>query len=55
MPEAPLVTHLWQGYDGTIHVSGFCRMPWHGVDINEEDVQVLPVSLRRFPDARSGG
>jgi hypothetical protein len=44
------VTWLFSGYDGTVHLAGQRKLPWHGVVIEERKVQALPRPLRRFPD-----
>ena len=38
------------GYDGTLLLSKPLRMPWHGMDVSEGELQTLPSALRRFPD-----
>ena len=43
-----LITHLFSGYDGTIFLRGYCRLPWHGMPMKESKVQQLPGMLRRF-------
>lgn len=43
---------IFHGYDGTIHVTGMPRLMWHGVTLSYDDFQVLPRSLRVFPDAQ---
>ncbi|WP_376995260.1 hypothetical protein [Azospirillum himalayense] len=42
-------TKIFQLFDGTIGVVGEKRLLWHGVDLTQEDFQVLPANLRRFP------
>lgn len=46
----PYETHLFQLYDGTMVLSGCNKMIWHGITINQQDIQVLPEALRVFPD-----
>src|SRR3569623_2043455 len=46
--HAEYITYLSVGYDGTVFVNGSKKLLWHGVDINENDVQVLPKFLRKF-------
>ena len=36
-------------YDGTIHIQGFNRLPWHGVQLQESKLQHLPKFLRTHP------
>jgi hypothetical protein len=42
-------THAFHGYDGSVHVSGYGQLVWHGVPIRAEAWQLLPPELRRFP------
>jgi hypothetical protein len=42
-------THVFHGYDGTVHVAGYGQLVWHGVRIRPEAWQLLPPELRRFP------
>jgi hypothetical protein len=44
-------TVLFQGFDGTLHLAGYRKLIWHGIDIDVEKIQVLPKHLRRYPDA----
>jgi hypothetical protein len=44
-----LETHVFQGYDGSVHVAGHAKLLWHGIPISEKDWQVLPPELQRFP------
>lgn len=45
------VTHLFVGYDGSIHLDG-CRIaPWHFLPITSHAVQVVPRLLRKFPES----
>jgi hypothetical protein len=41
---------LFCGYDGTLLLSKPLRMPWHGLEVSEGELQTLPSALRRFPD-----
>jgi len=43
------VTHIFFGYDGTVHLEGHGRMNWHNIKCTEADVQLLPGWLRRHP------
>ncbi|MEO6573957.1 MAG: FkbM family methyltransferase, partial [Polyangiaceae bacterium] len=43
------VTYLFSGYDGKIFLRGARRLPWHGIELDESDVQPLPRFLRRHP------
>jgi hypothetical protein len=45
-----LVTYIFSGYDGTVFLRGSMRLPWQGrVGYREQDVQVVPRPLRKFP------
>jgi hypothetical protein len=52
--DLSLVTWMFSGYDGTVHIAGSKKLPWHGIPIDEGALQALPRFLRRFPDAYSG-
>jgi hypothetical protein len=43
-------TQIFQLFDGTIKISGCKKLLWHNIDINEEDLQLLPKEKRLFPD-----
>ena len=43
------VTDFFQLYDGTIVLSGYKKMLWHVLPINEAKLQVVPSYLRVFP------
>ena len=45
-----LIKFSYMGFDGSIHLSGSRRLPWHDVEIGESRLQVLPRFLRRYPD-----
>jgi hypothetical protein len=42
------ITYFFQGFDGHIFVQGKQRLQWHGLDFDEEDLQLLPVPLQKF-------
>lgn len=44
------VTYLFSGYDGKIMLSGSKKLPWHGVEIVESNIQILPFMLHKFPE-----
>ncbi|ELS05589.1 hypothetical protein Xen7305DRAFT_00053360 [Xenococcus sp. PCC 7305] len=44
---------IWQGFDGTIFTHNFSRLMWKGVEIDPEELQVLPKSLRYFGPLKS--
>jgi hypothetical protein len=48
--EAPPVSYVFQGYDGTIHLAGNDRLIWHDVPINRSRLQQLPRFFRKYPD-----
>ncbi len=41
-------SRLFQCYDGTMVIAGCTHLMWHNVTISQEDIQVLPASLRKF-------
>lgn len=41
--------YLFTGYDGSVHLSGSLRMPWHDLAIEAKNLQVLPRYIRKFP------
>ena len=43
-------TQLFVGYDGRVLLQGAATLRWNGLRFFEEDVQVLPFWLRKFPD-----
>ena len=51
--DLSLVTWLFSGFDGSIHLSGFKTLPWHGLKMQDSEVQILPRSLRSYPHADS--
>ena len=50
MRDEELTTEIAHGYDGTIFAAGHMMLNWHGVVLSQEDFQVLPKALRRYPD-----
>lgn len=48
--EQPLVTYVFNGYDGTVFVRGCGRLGWHGIPYNERRLQQVPRCLRQYPD-----
>ncbi len=52
-PAAPYVTDIFQLYDGTVVLSGYRQMIWHGVPMPVGRFQVVPRSLRIFPGIMS--
>lgn len=43
------VTWLFSGYDGSVHLAGARRMPWHDIAMDERQHQALPRLLRTYP------
>lgn len=43
------LTYMFIGYDGKIYLSGYERLPWHGIKIKQSRIQQLPKTLRKFP------
>lgn len=43
-------TQLFVGYDGRILLRGAATLRWNGLRFYEEDVQILPSWLQKFPD-----
>jgi len=48
--ELSAITHFFTGYDGTVLLQGGKRLPWHDLKIKDSAVQILPKSIRKFPD-----
>lgn len=48
--DSSSITYLFVGFDGTIFLSGRKDLPWHGIPIHDENIQILPRYLRAFPD-----
>lgn len=47
--DRSFLTSLFVLYDGTLKIAGNRKLPWHGVEIDEERLQVLPRHQRTFP------
>ena len=47
--DCSLITWFFSGYDGSIHLAGAKRLPWHSMPIDEQEIQVLPRSLQIYP------
>jgi hypothetical protein len=43
------ITWLFSGYDGSVHLAGSRRLPWHECFFDEQRMQALPRVLRHFP------
>ena len=50
--SSPHVIKIFQGYDGTIFAAGDLKLHWHGINLSQEDFQVLRPIDRRFPGTR---
>jgi hypothetical protein len=46
---APLSMHLFQLYDGSFRLAGLRQLLWHRIALAEDEIQVLPRALRRWP------
>lgn len=47
--NSDFVTYLFSGYDGQIFLQGLKKLPWHGLELNESKIQLLPGLLRKYP------
>lgn len=43
------VTYLFTGYDGSVLLRGCKNLPWHGMELIESRMQLLPGFLRQYP------
>jgi hypothetical protein len=50
MYEPYMDTQICQGFDGTIFAAGHMWLNWHGIPLSQEDFQILPKALRKYPD-----
>jgi hypothetical protein len=48
--DSPFTTYLSSGYDGHVILSGYRRLPWHKLPVDERKVQQIPRWLARYPD-----
>ncbi|RCW80163.1 hypothetical protein C7476_115128 [Phyllobacterium bourgognense] len=46
---------ICQGFDGTIFAAGHMWLNWHGIKLEQEDFQILPRHLRKYPRPRREG
>ncbi len=46
-------SRIWQGYDGTVYTHNFQRLLWKGIDIQHEDLQVIPIDQRYYGAKKS--
>lgn len=42
-------TYLFHGYNGQIKISGNKMLVWHGINMSEDNFQILPHSLQKIP------
>jgi len=47
--HVPMSMHLFQLFDGTLRLAGLRRLLWHGLELAEDEIQILPRALRRWP------
>jgi len=47
--EQPLVTYVFNGYDGTVFVRGYGHLGWHGIPYSKRSLQQVPRWLRQYP------
>jgi hypothetical protein len=45
---------IFQLFDGTIVLNGCTKLLWHEIEIDQEQIQVLPKAKRVFPNAQNG-
>ena len=43
------VTYFFTGFDGRIFLRGACKLPWHGIELKESSIQLLPRFIRKYP------
>lgn len=43
------ITYMFSGYDGRLILRGHRRNDWHGIEIREDAIQILPRFLRKYP------
>jgi hypothetical protein len=48
------ITYLFTGYDGSIHLAGYRKVPWHDLEMSESRMQQLPSWLRKYPRQYNG-
>ncbi|MBT2298870.1 hypothetical protein J7E70_00185 [Variovorax paradoxus] len=48
--ESHIEIQICQGYDGTLFAAGHLMLNWHGIPLVQEDFQVIPAALRKYPD-----
>jgi hypothetical protein len=50
MHEPAMELQICQGYDGTIFGAGHMWLTWHEIQLTQEDLQILPKGMRKYPD-----
>lgn len=50
MHEPAMELQICQGYDGTIFGAGHMWLTWHQIQLTQDDLQILPKGLRKYPD-----
>ena len=53
-PKPKYQMDIFQLFDGTLVLSGYTKLLWHEIEIDEERIQVLPKEKRVFPNAQKG-
>jgi hypothetical protein len=48
------ITYLFFGYDGSVHLAGYRKVPWHDLELSESRLQQLPSWLRKYPRQYNG-
>lgn len=51
----PSVMKLYQLFDGTLRLSGMRRLISHGIELAEDEIQILPRALRLWPESVPDG
>jgi hypothetical protein len=49
MHEEEITAEICHGYDGTVFAAGHTRLNWHGIALTQEDYQLLPKNMRKYP------
>jgi hypothetical protein len=44
------ITYFFHGFNGSIKLSGYKKILWHDIEVTDKDIQVIPRTLRKFPD-----
>ena len=54
MHDASITAEIAHGYDGTIIAAGHLFLSWQGVQLSQEDYQVIPKMMRRYQYSGDG-